>query len=344
MTTNQPRSFGSRLWWIIRTVLLIFIVLALATAVLGGLGYAGYLGVKEIQRSDNSLLMRIEANEQNLNSLRDFVNAEFEEGNPEQQMLINQLQNEVEALTRQLEALQTVQGEATAVQTDQIDTLEANLATAVAQNSNLAGELESVQSALVALQSDLNSTGSRIDELGGDLDSLRLRLTDLDDSLVGLTTDATAARDAEANALQQSLLQLQLWGLLTNARLALVDGDVDAAETAVAQAIPLANSLTAEPESTEAQALLRLQTRLSLAADGFATDLNMVAQDLEAASNELSLLILGPPPEAEEAELEEVVPTETAVDETATPDPAEETATPPPAETPIPAPSPTATP
>lgn len=348
MTTNQPRSFGSRLWWITRTVLLIFIVLALATALLGGLGFAGYLGVQEIQRSDNSLLMRIEANEQNLNSLRDLVNSEFEEGNPEQQVQINQLQNEVEALTAQLDALQTAQNEDTAVQTDQIDTLEANLATAVAQNSNLAGELETVQSALVALQSDLNSTVVRVDDLGGDLDTVRLRLTALDDSLASLTTEMLAARDDEATELQQSLVQLQLWGLLTNARLALGDGDIDAAETAVAQAIPLATSLTAEPESTEAQALVRLQTRLALAADGFATDLDMVAQDLDAASNELSLLIFGLPPEAKEVEVEESVPTETAVDETATPETPteepEETATPAPAETPTPSPSPTATP
>ncbi|WP_420640782.1 hypothetical protein [Candidatus Leptofilum sp.] len=350
MTTDQPRSFGSRLWWIIRSVLLIFIVLALAAALLGGLGYAGYLGVQEIQRSNDSLLMRIEANEQNLNSLRDLVNAEFAEGDPEQQMQINQLQNEVEALTRQLEALQTVQSEDTAVQTDQIDDLEANLATAVAQNGDLAGELEMVQSALVALQSDLNSTGGRIDELGGGLDTLRLRLADLDESLVALTTETIAARDSEAAAVQQNLIQLQLWGLLTHARLALVDGDISAAETAVAQAIPFANSLTAEPDSFAAQALLRLQTRLTLAADGFATDLPMVAEDLEAASRELTLLIVGPPPEAEI--VEETSPaTETAVEATPAPTASsvsEETATPEPtavpAETPLPSPTPTATP
>ena len=61
MTTNQPRSFGQRLWWIIRTTFLIFILAVLATAILGGLGYAGYLGVLEIQRSNNSLAMRIDA-------------------------------------------------------------------------------------------------------------------------------------------------------------------------------------------------------------------------------------------------------------------------------------------
>ncbi|WP_420629028.1 hypothetical protein [Candidatus Leptofilum sp.] len=348
MTTDQPRSFGSRLWWVIRTVLLIFIFLA----VLGGLGFAGYLGVRDIQRADNNLLTRIELNERNVNELRDTVNVEVAEGNLEQQLQIDRLQAEIETLTSQLEALQTLQAEDAAVQTDQIDALEANLATAVAQNSNLVSELEMVQSALVALQSDLNSAGVRIDDLGGDLDTVRLSLTDLDDSLTILTTDMTAARDSEAAALQQSLIQLQLWGLLTNARLALADGDVAAAETAVAQAIPLANSLTAEPDSFAAQALLRLETRLTLAADGFATDLLTVAEDLDAASRELTLFIVGPTPEPA---LEEVTATpaststETAVDTTPTPTgTAEETATPDstptPTETPTPSPAPTATP
>lgn len=323
MTSNQPRSFGRRLWWIIRTVLLIFIVLALITAVLGGLGYAGYLGVQEIQRSNDSLTMRIEANEQNLNSLRDLVNAEFAAGDPEQQVQIDQLQSEIETLTRQLETLQAAQAEDTAVQASQIDALDAELATAVAQNGDLTDELESVQAALVALQSDLNSAGGRIDELGGDLDTLQMHLSELDDSLVALNTQMAAARDSEATELQQSLVQLQLWGVLTNARLALADGELDAAETAVVQAITLASHLTAEPESVAAQALLRLQTRLTLAADGFATDLDMVVQDLQAASNELNLLIAGPQPD----------------------EAAGETATPPPSETtPTAVPAPTATP
>lgn len=340
MTSNQPRSFGRRLWWIIRTTLLIIVFVAVLTAVLGGLGYAGYLGVAEIQRSNDSLMMRIEANEQNLNSLRDLVNTEFAAGDPEQQVQINQLESELAALTRQLEALQTLQTEDTAVQAEQIDTLDAMLATAVAQNSDLAVELETVQAALVALQSDLNSSGVRIDELGGDVDNLRMSLGDLDDTLTGLTTEITAARDSETAALQQSLTLLQLWGVLTNGRLALGDDDVASAETAVAQAITLADSLLAEPESPEAEALTRLQTRLSLAADGFATDLPMVFQDLQAASRDLALLIVGPAPEAELVEAT-VAPTETAVTPTEAPT---ETATPSPSETPLPTPVPTATP
>ena len=35
MTTNQPRSFGRRLWWIIRTTVLIFIIVAVIAAVAG---------------------------------------------------------------------------------------------------------------------------------------------------------------------------------------------------------------------------------------------------------------------------------------------------------------------
>ena len=150
-----------------------------------------------------------------------------------------------------------------------------------------------------------------------------MHLSELDDSLVALNTQMAAARDSEATELQQSLVQLQLWGVLTNARLALVDGELDAAKTAVIQAITLASHLTAEPESVAAQALLRLQTRLTLAADGFATDLDMVAQDLQAASNELNLLIAGPQ-------------TEEAAGETATPLPSEIT--------PTAVPAPTATP
>ena len=111
MTADQPRTFGRRLWWIFRTTLLIFIFVALIAAVLAGLGYAGLLGVQEIQRSNNSLAMRIDANEHNLNSLRDLVNSEFAEGNPEQQAQINELENHLASLTNQLEALQVTSAE-----------------------------------------------------------------------------------------------------------------------------------------------------------------------------------------------------------------------------------------
>ncbi len=339
MTTNQPRSAGGRLWWIIRTTFIILLIVVLVAAILGGLGYAGYWGVQEIQRSDNSLAMRIDANEQNLNSLRDLVNSEFAEGNPEQAVQISQLENELALLTEQLEALQTAQGEDTAVQTDQLNTIETELATAVAQNGDLTDELESVQEALVALQSDLNSNGGRIDELGGDVDRLRLQLGALDETITELNTVTAAARDGETTDLQQTLTLLQLWGVLTNARLALIDGDATSAETAVTQAITLSNTLVAETDSPTADALARLQTRLDLAAAGFDTDLPTVAQDLEAASRELTLLLSGPVPEAE---IVEATPSPTAtgeIEETAVP-----TATPIPSETPIPSPTPTATP
>lgn len=339
MTTDQPRSFGSRLWWIIRTTLVIFIIVALVAVLLGGLGYAGYLGVQEIQRSNDSLTRRIEANEQNLDSLRGLVNAEFAEGDPEQQVQINQLENQLEALTTRLETLQAAQEADTTVQTEQIDLLQAELANAAAQNDELSGELETVQAALVALQNDLNSSGGRIDELGGDVDRLRLQLNTLDTTLTALTTETTAARDSEAVELQQTLTMLHLWGVLTNARLALVDGDVAVAETAVAQAITLANMLTVEPESLTAAALGRLQTRLNLAADSFATDLATATQDLAAASRELNLLITGPAPEAELVEA-----TPTATEPAAPTEAPAETATPLPSPTPSPSPAPTATP
>ncbi len=339
MTTNQPRSARSRLWWIIRTTFIILFIVVLAAVILGGLGYAGYRGVQEIQRSTNSLAMRIDANEQNLNSLRDLVNSEFAEGNPEQQLQISRLENDLALLTQQLETLQAAQVEETAVQIEQINTLEGELATAVAQNSELTDELETVQEALVALQSDLNSNGGRIDELGGDIDRLRLQLSALDDTVAELSTDTTAAaaREGETADLPQTLTLLQLWGVLTNARLALIDGDEAAAETAVTQAIILADTLTAAADTPAAAALTRLQTRLDLAAAGFATDLPMVAQDLEAASQELTLLLSGPSPEAE---VVEATPTATEdVEETAVP-----SATPSPSPTPLPSPTATPTP
>lgn len=337
MTTNQPRSAGGRLWWIIRTTFIIFFVVALVAAILAGLGYAGYLGVQEIQRSNNSLTTRIDANEQNLNSLRDLVNSEFAEGNPEQQVQIDRLENELALLTQQVEALQVAQLEDTAVQTEQFNTLEAELATAIAQSGDLADELETVQEALVALQSDLNNNGSRVDELGGDLDRLRLQLSALDETVTELNTATTAARDGATADLQQTLTLLQLWGVLTNARLALIDGDEVAAETAVAQAITLSHMLVAETDSPTEAALARLQTRLDLAAAGFDTDLPTVVQDLEAASRELTLLLSSPTQEAESAELE-TTPTPTTATGTATTTP---TATPEPSETPLPSPTPT---
>jgi hypothetical protein len=339
MTTNQPRSAGRRLWWIIRTTLLIIFFVAFVAAALSGLGYAGYLGVQEIQRSNTSLSMRIDANEQNLNSLRDLVNSEFAQGNPEQQVQINELENELAALTNQLSELQANFEQDTAVQTEQFDTLGAGLETAVTQWGELTSELETVQAALVALQSDLNSNGVRLDELGGDVDRLRLQLATLDETLTEITAATAVARDGEPDDLQQSLTLLQLLGVLTNARLALLDGDESGAETAVAQAIILSNNLMAEPEGPAAAVLLRLQTRLTLAADGFVTDLPMVAQDLAAASRELNLLLSGPTPEAAEEVIEATpTPTETAEADEATPTPVSTSI---PSTTPLPSPTPT---
>ncbi|MCP4421006.1 MAG: hypothetical protein GY805_30720 [Chloroflexi bacterium] len=339
MTSNQPRSAGRRFWWIIRSTFVILIMLGFGVAVLAGLGYAGFLGVQEIQRSNRVLANRIEANKQNLISLRDLVDTEFAEGNSEQQVQLNELENELAALISQLDTLQTAYAEDTAVQTDQIEALEAELATAVAHNSNLSGDLETIQAALVALQSDLNSNGGRLDEFGGDLDHLNLQLNTLSSSLTEMNAEATVARDEEVTDFQQSITLLQLWGVLTNARLYLIDENVAAAETAVSQAILLANNLSAEPDTPTAAALQRLQTRLSLAADGFATDLSTVTQDLEAASAELTLLLDIPSAEAET--IATPTPPDATEATTPTPSPSE---TPTPSETPLPSPTPTATP
>ena len=329
MTTEQPRTAGRRLWWIVRTTLLIFIIVGL----LAGLGYGGYLGAREIQRSNNSLAMRIDANTQNLNSLSTLVDSEFAEGNPEQQVQLNQLENELAALNSQLEAVQMARAEDTAVQAAENEVLEAELATAVAQNSLLSSDLATIQAALVALQGDLNSSGVQLDALGGDLDQLRLQLSTLENDLVDLSTETAAAREDETADVQQSIAMLQLWTVLTNVRLYLMDDNVASAETAVAQAIPLAASLSAEPDTPAATTLQRLQTRLALAADGFATDLSTVAQDIEAASAALTSLI-APSTEAE------LIATPTAAEATETAV-ATETATPAPSETPLPSPTPT---
>ena len=291
MSVQPSRSVGRKIVWVIMTTLLVLIFIAILISLLGG----GFLGYTELNRSFNNLQTQIDANEQNLASLKSLVNTEFDANPPrEQQQDIKTLQ----ADTTALESSQTDLAMDFEAQMQRLDALEEAMATAVSN----AETAETVYSeGLLTLQNDLNQSNNELDNLGGEVDALQSELTTTNTALGNLET-AYAENAITPEELQYTIALFRTWEMIARARLRLLENNFGFAETDAEQALRMIDYLIENNEGAHPDNLRIIQTRLALALSNLPDEPEQASTDLETAWNEIDkLLIMATFPEEDTA-------------------------------------------
>lgn len=299
-TNAKPRrSIGTRLWWIVKTVIITFLILG----VLLVLGSGAYYGLRELQRSFTSIDTRVYAQEQAISLLRSDVNGLMQD-DPEQARQLETLLTDVEDLDTRLADLQSTvtaalatQGEALAMLTDDMAQADIDLTTVTSRTHVL-------EENIVALQSDINENTAQIDDLGGDIDAAHANVTILSSDVADLRVAAdTAVTDAatavlisdtvkvDVTDMQQTLVLFRAWELITRARLRLMENNVGLATSDVQTAADLLAALAPILPETEVNAIVQIQSRLDLILTNLPNSPNGAAQDLERAWDELDTVL-----------------------------------------------------
>jgi hypothetical protein len=274
MTNMQTkRSFGSRIWWIFRTVFVSLLIIA----ILGGIGWGVYKGTAELKRNFNSLGVRIDANKQRIELLNGEVSSMKTEDAAGQ---IADLQAKIDDLAGQL----STQQETSTTELDRQAKLLAELQTNVASAAT-SDETAALNDAVAALQNDINDSNGRIDDLGGEIDSVR-----------AVAEQANAAADAaisdtELADMRQTVALFQLWEHIARARLHLAENNVGLATDEVETTLRLMDLILPAAATDDAAALALMQTRLSLAFNDLPDDPATAVLDLENAWGQLDVFL-----------------------------------------------------
>jgi len=258
--------------------------------VIAGLVWGGFLVFAEIQRSFDSIAVRVEANQSNLELLRSDIDALAESGASQRELLGSlrdktaEQETQLANIARQLDSGLQRQGELLAALQEQVDT-------AVGDQDKAAEDMAALGSALVALQHDVNQNSGRIDDLGGEVDALRAETETLGAN-VALVHEA-AVTDAQSGAgdVQLTLALFRVWELTARASLRLVQNNVGLATADVEAAVRAMDELLPLIPDTEVESLQMVQARLALAFASLPDDPALATRDLETAWDELDSVL-----------------------------------------------------
>lgn len=296
MNADARPSFGKRLLLFGKRLLLAFVKTIIILVILAALAGGGYLAVRELQRSFDSVTARVEINRRDLEALRSDVETLSSQA-PDQQRAMAALQTETADLdARLLEQRQEILDDLQRQQ-EQLSALETAMATAASDNEaaaqKAAEDAAALGAAVVALQSDLNETNGRIDALGGEIDGLRAENDSLSSSVgaLNLSVDAATEAAAEINQMQQTMALFHVWELVTRARLRLIEDNVGSATADVERAFRAVDLLLDGETVPDEEALRVMLTRLALAFTNLPENPDVAARDLESAWDALDDLL-----------------------------------------------------
>ena len=290
-TPNEKPGLGYRLLTIIRMTLISLILIAVLTA----LAWGGFLLFEEVNRSLDSINLRVDTNKQRIGLVQEDV-ATLKAGNPEQIQQIADLATAVATLDDELTAVRQLTGQLTADLADQetvLAALQTDLATVQTTAASTAGDAATLTTALTAMQEDINRNNSQLDDLGGSVDGLRSNIDQMGDNVANLEPlgGLAMAADNRVAEMEETLALFQVWQLISRARLHLVENNVGLATNDVQTALRATQSLAAAETAVPTTTLNIITTRLALALGNLPDNVTAADQDLTIIWDQLDALI-----------------------------------------------------
>jgi hypothetical protein len=299
-TTGSGMGFWGRFGHFLGRFLWALVKVVFVLAIIGALGFGGYLGIRELGRSYLDLSAETVETASRVDLLRSDVNT-LMENDTDNRRQSSTFKNDLTAMDGRVSTMERQLSADLEQQSAQLTALEGRLSEITAAGTIISDHVSLLDGGIGALQSDIVGLGSDLDSLGGEVDGLQ-------SDVVGLGSETAALQEALADPLaatedvaelRQILVLFRVWELVARARLRLVEGnaglalaDVEAAQTALSAVI--------EGASEEMVATLTpVQQRLDLAASGLPDDPVTAGRDLETGWEALDGLLgnlLGLPP------------------------------------------------
>lgn len=281
MTGEPQPGFWSRLSkafrWLFQTILRLAIIILIVVGLVATVVFM----VDQINRVTR------------LNNRLNLVDSELKllAGREEtQRELVSELQATMTTQASRLAAVENSLDSELVSQGDLLNVLEAEVNDLLASGEIISQSVTTLAAGLVALQNDVNDNGAQIDALGGEVDSWQADVATMQIGLADLTA-ASQEPDDEFVRLQRSVTLFYIWELIARARLRLIESNLGLATSDIEQAALALESLAGIASQGEAEALLPVQARLTLALESLPADPVAAARDLDAAWEEVDGLM-----------------------------------------------------
>lgn len=292
MNSDTRAGFWKRLFLaFIKTFVTIIILAAVIVAV--------YFGVKELQRSFDSVTTRVDLNRRDIETLQREVSS-ASAAETAQQGAISGLVERMNGLDEVGDIQQGLIADL-AAQQQLLTALEGDIAQAIGSSESAltssqtaTEDTAALGTAIIALQGDLNEAVSSIDALGGEIDAVRTDTEQLSTGLAGVNQSviSTTLSSKGSSEIQQTLALFHVWELMTRARFQLSDNNVGLATADVERAFrAVAAIIENGPEGSDA-ILGVVQTRLALAFNNLPDNPAVATRDLENAWDALDDILM----------------------------------------------------
>lgn len=277
-------GFFARLGRFLGRLLAAFLKLGLAAIMLAILAGVAWLIYREIDRSFDSVVSRVQANTRRIEQTEEEIDT-FSGLNEVQRGEVEELRAAV--ATRDA-AIATLEANVAAEQARR----DADLASMQGQFDDLVSRTEEITVAmafvnegLVTLQGDTTANVSELDALGGALDAVQAEVTAQEEEITALQVEISSFSAEEFARMRQALALFRAWEMVSRARLRLLEQNVGLAQADTESALASVDAvlLIVPAESATETGLQGVRQRLVQAAAGLPDDPAAAARDLDTA-------------------------------------------------------------
>jgi hypothetical protein len=281
--TTQP-GFFSRLGGFLGRLLTALLKLGLAAVLLAILAGIAWLIYRELDRSFDSVVARVEANTRRIELAEEDAET-YWSANEAQREELEELQVVITTRDAAIEVLETNIASEQARRDAELVALQAQFDDLIARTETMTASLTFLNEGLVTLQGDTTANVSEIDALGGAVDAVQAEVTGQADEIATLQTEISAFSAEEFARMRQALALFRVWEMVSRARLRLLEQNVGLAAADIEAALTSVDAvlLVVPAESATATGLAEVRGRLVQAADSLPVDPPAAARDLETA-------------------------------------------------------------
>lgn len=269
---------------------LAFIKVGLALLVLAALAIGAWLIFREIDRSFDSVIVRIDRNTRRVEEAEAEIDA-LQDQNYERQVQVTELETALATRERTIADLEEELSADLSEQSEMLTGLEEELAELAAQADALSEETALISAGLVALQEDLNRNGQQIDQLGGAVDGLSEMLTTLDSRSADLQSQVDDLAAEELAGWRRAVALFRVWEMIGRTRLRLLEGNLGLAAADIELAVTAMDDLAAPDSEQLPEDLVAIRERLLLAGINLPDQPQAAARDLETAWEALDAIL-----------------------------------------------------
>jgi uncharacterized protein YoxC len=291
--TLDPTGPGDGAGGFLKRLILALLKVGLALLILAGLAIGAWLIFRELDRSFDAVIVRIERNTRRIEESDTEIDA-LQEQNFARQVQAADLEAALAAREQEIVDLEEGLSADLDRQAQKLAEVEELTAALIVETDTLGQETAALGAGLLALQEDLNTNGQQIDQLGGTVDGLAAGLAALDNRSTEVQSQVDDLAAEDLAGWRRAVALFRVWEMIGQAGVELALSAVDdllAGDLAAGDSAAVTTGQGEDEPDPLAGDLAALRERLVLAATNLPDQPIAAGRDLETAWEALDAIL-----------------------------------------------------